>query len=119
MSENTVGRKLQLGLVFAGAIAASYTLGSVLQGQNSEDLEEVCTPIITELEEVYNLRDEKRTRLETLLGQQELGAIPFGDQVVDYEYKAWQLQDAALDRRGDDLIREVTLLNCSEMMQED
>ena len=119
MSENTVGKKLQVGLVFAAAIAASYTLGSTLQGQNDESLQAVCTPIMTELEEVYNLRDEKRTRLESLLGQQELGNIPFGDQVVDYEYKAWQLQDAALDRRGDDLIREVTLLNCADLTQED
>lgn len=74
--------------------------------------ETACTPILAELNEVYELRDEKRARVESLLGQQETGTIPFGDQVVDYEYRSWQLQDAALDRRGDTLVREIAVHNC-------
>ena len=74
--------------------------------------EAACTPILAELSEVYELRDEKRARVESLLGQQETGTIPFGDQVVDYEYRSWQLQDAALDRRGDTLVREIAVHNC-------
>ena len=117
MSEKINSKYLQAGLVVASAIVASCATALLfVQSVDEKTVErdQACEPILSQLAEVHELREEKRTRVEALLGQQELGNNPFDDQVVDYEYKTWQLQDAALDRRGDDLVREFTVLNCPQ-----
>tara|TARA_Y100000310_G_C20103805_1_gene543977 strand:- start:155 stop:520 length:366 start_codon:yes stop_codon:yes gene_type:complete len=115
-------RFTQVTLAVAAAAVASFATAALLEERFTQERAEViqaCDPIVAEFHQVQQLREEKRDRVERLLGQQEAGNIPFDSQVVDYEYKAWQLQDAALDRRGDDLVREISLLNCGADNQQD
>jgi len=71
-----------------------------------------CQPILAEFQRIQAVRNDKRTRFERLLVQQEEGLIPFDSTVVDYEYRVWMVQETELDRRGDDLVEDMRLLNC-------
>ncbi len=72
----------------------------------------LCQPIIAEFDRIQEIRDDKRSRFEGLLVQQEEGNIPFDSRVVDYEYRAWMIQETELDNRGDNLIQRMRLLDC-------
>jgi len=71
-----------------------------------------CLPILTEFERIQAVRSDKQTRFEVLLVAQEEGTIPFDSRIVDYEYRAWMIQETELDRRGDILVQDMRLLNC-------
>jgi len=108
----------QLGLVLTTAFVASVgTVAFLNQNEAERNSKRVdaCQPIIAAFEDVQALRDQKRSRLELLLGQQEAGLVD--SQVVDYEFKAWRVQDAELDRRGDSLVGEITVLECTPLIE--
>jgi hypothetical protein len=115
MMSKQSNKATQVILVVTAAAVASFATAMLLQERFTQEqavVIQTCDPIVAEFHQVQQLREEKRDRVERLLGQQEAGNIPFDSPAVDYEYKSWQLQDAALDRRGDDLVREISLRNC-------
>jgi len=111
--------KILEGLPVALVIGAIIIIGTITIIDNRTERETKqlhiaeCEPIIAEFERIQAVRNDKRLRFERLLAQQEMGLIPFDNLGVDYEYRTWMVQETNLDRLGDDLIQNMSLLRCN------
>ena len=113
-------RFIQMAPLAAGIAVMLILVGiTVMDSSTKQGLEDQlvskCSPILSEFDRIQEVRNQKRQRFESLLVQQEEGLIPFNSDVVDYEYRTWMVQDTELDRRGDGLIQELSLLDCQSV----
>ena len=102
------------GIGMAGVAVVAFIAWTDTQDKKVLQVERTaqCQPIIAEFDRIQEIRDNKRSRFESLLVMQEEGVIPFDSRVVDYEYRAWMIQETELDHRGDGLIQRMRVLDC-------